>query len=117
MSGLVDWRTPMDYSSYNDGKLQLTHTLGHGMFVQYVHGGNINKCGAWITASGQNALRERESAIKWFDWAKNKPALQVLESAIEDRYCIKGYSTLKHARLLREAGRIEEAKKMVLYYI
>ena len=114
MSGLVGWRTPMDYSSYNDGKLRLTHALGEGMVVQYIHDGNISTCGAWITASGQNALRERDSAIKWFDWAKTKTPLQVLEAALEDRYWVAGYSTIKHARLLREAGRVDEAKKMSL---
>ena len=114
MSGLVNWRTPMDYSSYNDGKLRLTHALGEGMVVQYSHDGQINTCGAWITSSGLNGLRERKSALQWFDWAKNKPALQVLEAALEDRYWVAGYSTLKHARLLREAGRVDEAKKMSL---
>ena len=114
MSILVDWRTPMDYSSYNAGKLQLTHSIGYGMSVQYVHDGQINTCGAWTTSSGLNALSERKSALQWFDWAKTKTALQVLEAALEDRYWVAGYSTLKHARLLREAGRVDEAKKMSL---
>ena len=113
MSGLVDWRTPMKYSSYNDGELKLTHYLGEGMTVEYTHDGRIDTCGAWTTCGGLNALRERANAIKWFEWAKTKPALDVLEAA-EDRFCINGYSTIAHARLLRAAGRTEEAKAMTL---
>lgn len=116
MGSLVDWRTPMNPSSYNAGEINLTHDVGEGITVFYHHDGEINTCGAWTTCSGLNALKEREFAIKWFDWAKTqKDQLKVLESAIAEQYCMGGYSYLAHARLLRAAGRTEEAKSMTLW--
>ena len=110
---LVDWRTPMEYATEQHEEINLTHDLGEGMIVKYSHDGKINTCGAWVTASGQNAIREVSNAKGWFAWAKTSTPLVVLESAIEEQYWVDGYSTVKHSRLLRAAGRAAEAKELI----
>lgn len=111
---LVDWRTPMEYKVEQHEAVNLKHSLGEGMVVKYNHDGKINTCGAWVTASGQNTLKEMGRAKGWFAWAKANQPLNVLESAFEERYWIDGYSQVRHARLLRAAGRFNEAKALAL---
>lgn len=114
MSGLVEWRTPMDYGHIQDSVVELAHSLPKGMVVTYRHDGEIATCGAWLTCGGQNALRERRCAINWFEWAKTQNHLVVLEDALSSRYWIEGYSIVAHARLRREAGDVVGAKALLM---
>ena len=114
MNGLVDWRTPMIRGSYQDELLDLRHDIGYGMAVHYSHSGEIATCGAWLTCSGLNALKQRKDAVDFFKWARGKNPLEVLEAADAAQYEIEGYTYVKHARLLRESGRFDEAKQLLL---
>jgi hypothetical protein len=112
---LVDWRNEMEYRTTEGETLRLEHPIGDEMTVTYQVDTSYTSCRPWPTAGQLNKNKEIEQAKKWFEILKKKKTkLETLESAREFGFYVEGYTTLKHAALLREAGRIKEAKKMSL---